>query len=139
MKSLTIDELKALEVGDWVWIVSPMYMRGRYLQVHYNGVNTIQWYGIPNDTLYMYDDYGKTWLAFKNKEQAEAKGEIVELPCRWGDTVYFIDHKWGKDKFEWVDVKSDKFDWEAMRNWNCLFFATREEAERRLAELRGEK
>ena len=38
------------------------------------------------------------WLAYKNKEQAECKGEIVELPCKVGDYVYIIDNDrhWAK-------------------------------------------
>ena len=140
-KPLTIDELKALKVGDWVWVevinVPNGSFRG-YYQIRPNAERSkLIFCGIEHD--YSIMDYGTKWLAYKNKEQAECKGEIVELPCHWGDTVYFIDHKWGKDKFEWVDVKSAKFDWEAMRNWNDLFFATREEAELRLAELKGEK
>ncbi|MDE6966577.1 MAG: hypothetical protein K2O94_06330 [Clostridiales bacterium] len=78
MKPLTIEELKSLEVGDWVWIETPQHTDGQYLQVHYGGVNSIQCYKVKNENelLLLYSDYGKTWLAYKNKEQAEAKGEI---------------------------------------------------------------
>ncbi len=167
MKPLTIEQLKSLEVGDWVWIVSPMYMRGRYLQVHYNGVNTIQWYGIPNDTLYMYDDYGTKWLTYKNKEQAECKGEIVELPCTVGKDCYIVKKdKDGDYRMRTLTLTSYKVitgnfvkvffakpkrylmgtyeDLEAEHDTSMLglyrkeWFTYIKEAERRLAELRGE-
>lgn len=80
MKPLTIEQLRALEVGDWVWIKDQMTDGGMYVQICMNAQGIYlagQNYGVfPN-----YSHYGKTWLAWKNKEQAEAKGEIVELPC----------------------------------------------------------
>lgn len=133
MKPLTIEQLKSLEVGDWVWVVSPMYMRGRYLQVHYNGVNTIQWYGIPNDTLYMYDDYGTKWLAYKNKEQAECKGEIVELPCIEPFSTFNI--VTGEPSTAYNILYRDMESGELVIDCEI----EQAEAERRLAELRGEK
>lgn len=163
MKPLTIEHLKSLEVGDWVWVVSPMYMRGRYLQVHYNGVNTIQWYGIPNDTLYMYDDYGTKWIAYKNKEMAESKGEIIELPCIVGTDCYVVkkgvirrmtltSYKVVTGNFVEVYFSNPKCyiteghpDIEAERDCSMLglfgkeWFTDIKEAERRLAELKGEK
>lgn len=80
MKPLTIEQLKALEVGDWVWIKDQMADRGMYAQICMNAQGIYlegKNYGVfPN-----YSYYGKTWLAWKNKEQAEAKGErhIAEL------------------------------------------------------------
>ena len=89
MKPLTIDELKALQVGDWVWIihkqVQPCY--GKIMAKH-------------DDTIYFstteglqrvhWKNYGNTWLTYKNKEQAETKGEWVELICNVGDTIYYV-------------------------------------------------
>lgn len=96
MKSLTIEELKALPVGEWVWIERLSEERETFIQIPDN-----QFYyrvaAVGDDykekffevvggelrhrAILNYEDYGKTWLAYKNKEQAEAKGEIVELPC----------------------------------------------------------
>lgn len=46
-------------------------------------------YAISNDYIdfcgtrsFDWDAYGFGWIAYKNKEQAEAKGEIVEFPCK---------------------------------------------------------
>ena len=70
MKPLTIEQLKALEAGDWVWVVD-LYsgVNSGYVQIDDNFVDCVD-----------FSDYGTNWLAYKNKEQAEAKGEIVELP-----------------------------------------------------------
>lgn len=90
MKPLTIDELKALPVGEWVWI--------RVLDKEGFGINfPTQLYlqkadVIVGDHYFPFvmnevDDgldyrmYGTDWLAYKNKEFAESKGEWVELPC----------------------------------------------------------
>ena len=74
MNELTIDELKSLEVGDWVWVVAKEpYERGVYLQKDTNSqerFNQLSW-TLP------YSDYGTKWVAYKNKEQAEAKEHCV--------------------------------------------------------------
>lgn len=85
-RPLTIDELKALQVGDWVWIIDEDFKDGRYREI------TIQNEAEPTllyvaswsnpAKVYSYSDYGTKWLAYKNKEQAETKGEWVELPCK---------------------------------------------------------
>lgn len=79
-KPLTIDELKALKVGDWVWVevinVPNGSFRG-YYQIRPNAERSkLIFCGIEHD--YSIMDYGKTWLAFKNKEQAEAKGDVYK-------------------------------------------------------------
>lgn len=119
MKPLTIDELKALKVDDWVWLKvcdTKSYWNisentNEYLLVY----QECYCFGTLN-----YSDYGKTWLAWKNKEQADAQGEIVELPnpIMRGDSTlgYAIDYYVTKTEY----------------------FKDKEEAERRLAELKGE-
>ena len=111
MKPLTIEELKALEVGDWVWAdlkeIYPCYV-GRVqtgyfkIAMHYEDLTfqiTELWLYTEDFIMQLkYSDYGTKWLAYKNKEQAESKGEIVELPCNVGDYVYIIDNDrhWAK-------------------------------------------
>lgn len=64
MRPLTIDELRALKAGDWVWIVDFEDERNDfYFQLDYSDKT--------NFGIYNYSNYGKTWLAYKNKEQAE--------------------------------------------------------------------
>lgn len=83
MKPLTIEQLKSLEVGDWVWIsrLNNKRASGYVTDINFTAkmftcrsVNRVP-------TTARIADYGKTWLAYKNKEQAECMGEIVELPC----------------------------------------------------------
>lgn len=122
MKPLTIEQVRNFEADAWVWIVSGD--NGCYAQIQYrdaNGLNVQRGkfsYWINNS------DYGTKWLAWKNREQAEAKGEIMELPClrQVNERLYellFI------DEYNHVTYK--------FYNVNQL-----KEAERRLAELTKE-
>ena len=93
MKPLTIEELKSLEVGDWVWVVYVEHPQAsEYIQKSDKSDNEkyIKVANIPFGGNLFYYDYGKTWTAFKNKEQAESKGEIVELPKGWLDTLKLL-------------------------------------------------
>lgn len=91
MKALTIEELKALPFGEWVWVVdkeTPLHT-GYYqihgfakTHIHFNRETCI-WVA-PNAL------YGKDWLVYKNKEFAESKDEWVKLPCSVGDTMYWV-------------------------------------------------
>lgn len=91
MKPLTIEQLKSLEVGDWVWIVidnleEELCCHTSYYKlvkkIHYDiGIDTLSFTGVEEDPELALSIYGTKWLAYKNKEQAESKGEIVELPC----------------------------------------------------------
>ena len=88
MKPLTIDQLKSLGVGDWVWFVNTLCGIsgiGEYRKISANGLDEIYLTGEKNGK-HIYSEYGKDWLAYKNKEQAEAKGKIVELPEPFVDT-----------------------------------------------------
>ena len=91
MKPLTIDELKALSVGDWVWVVdkeTPLHTG--YYQIH----------GFAKTHIHLNREaciwvvpkalYGKDWIAYKNKEFAESKGEWVVLPCKVGDPIWVV-------------------------------------------------
>ena len=111
MKPLTIEELKALEVGDWVWIVHNTH-KSSYLKKVSNNENQFEF------SWFSYSDYGTKWLAYKNKEQAEAEEYKLYCEPAWG---------WMVNKYIPAHYKP----------W---FTAdTKEEAERRLAELKGEK
>ena len=85
MKPLTIEELKALEVGDWVWMIQPE-CQGRYITKTYG--NDSEFPVCDYTCKFLYTDYGTKWLAYKNKEMADSKGEIVELPCKVGEFIY---------------------------------------------------
>lgn len=156
-KPLTIEELKSLEVGDWVWIVTLQdeyrpndVPYGEYHKIvgtlshYYFEVN----YGVSDYYELSYSDYGTTWLAYKNKEQAEAKGEIVELPYKVGDKVYLVrGNRVGnmvvsRTKIEMylyhnrllVKCSCDS-SWHELKN----IFTIEEQAAARLKELKGEE
>lgn len=152
MKPLSIEELKALEVGDWVWVVdieSPKHGSG-YWQVHgfaethiHLNQGTARW--VAPKAL-----YGKGWLAYKNKEQAECMGEIVELIAPLDSELWEIECPKHKDdkgniwtSLTYKDAKVVKSKYKlSLSNYDMLlkgyYFLTEQEAERRLAELKGE-
>ena len=72
-KTLTLDELRQMPIGDWVWIdvlhlkeaISSYYMK-------YDGYkkDEIFWCGYPGlGFRFFYEDYGKTWLAYRQKKE----------------------------------------------------------------------
>lgn len=123
-KSLSIDELKSLEVGDWVWIESNTYGK-TYAVVDDTNKDGLLLNSISLFGWLAYSDYGAKWLAYNNKEQAEAKGQIVELPC-----IRPIKWKAGK-LYEVVYIQIGGM----VGNET---YPNKSDAERRLAELRGE-
>ena len=70
---LTLDELRQMPIRDWVWIdvfhskeaVSSYYRK-------YDGYkkDEIFWCGYPGlGFRFFYEDYGKTWLAYRHKPE----------------------------------------------------------------------
>lgn len=133
MKPLTIEQLKSLEVGDWVWVytidggISYPSNEGQYIRIYH----TKEYFvgeRVNTDTAYVndYSDYGTKWVAYKNKEQAESRGEIVELPC--------IRERHNNNKHPYCVnfIREDRF-------IDGFAESSKEKAEARLKELRGEK
>ena len=160
---LTIEELKNLEIGDIVWIINSNTSRddNEYFQVREKGKYfTAIWLGCQEQVClfhFGWEDYGKTWVAYKNREEAERKGEIFEAPCKVGDTIYAIPsdaqyglnmlhHNENNKVYEQVidEVRFTRSGWYVMtcelkagqvgsslgENW----FLTRKEAEKKLQE-----
>lgn len=158
MKALTIEELKALSIGDFVWMVSLLkgYIPTSYHEITW-GVSEELFYTLSNGmrNCVIYADYGRTWLAYKNKEQAESKGIGDKLYtlltfdiCDNGEfsqctEVYegkiisiFTDENDTTYRLVMVGTSSMEAKLsEIGRTW----FTTKEQAEARLKELRGEK
>lgn len=86
MKPLSIEEIKQLKVGDWVWVIGIERKFNEYGQIKCNSQE--KWVGGTYE--YLYFNYGKTWIAYKNKEQAECEGIIYEFPCELGTPIYYI-------------------------------------------------
>lgn len=71
MKPLTIEELKALPVGDWVWFIDLNENTGSYKQIN-DICEEDDWMWFEEDcSASYYSDYGTKWIAYKNKEMAE--------------------------------------------------------------------
>lgn len=164
MKPLTIDELKALEVGDWVWISD-------IRKVSRDDSQYVKFTGIRNkmfcfDSIgclsgWGLDTYNIEWLAYKNKEFSESKSEWVDLPCRAGDTIYLIKCDevvsalvqevcfgafWRVDRPYYhvtallnSGYKKRRHKYLYSADLGHKWFTDKSEAERRLAELKGEK
>lgn len=86
MKPLTIEELKALPVGEWVWVVDYENHRSKYRQItsiyeegEYFGGTLFQFTSSRRQKGFSRHscNYGKTWLAYKNKEMAEGKDDEI--------------------------------------------------------------
>lgn len=171
MRAMTIQEIMNLEVGDWVWIeilepesVEESFPNKAYFQKADIGIGENFFPFILNDCEdgLDYQFYGSDWLAYKNKEQAEAKGEIVELIANVGDTIYVPWTFDGQDgimrlKVLKIDITksninyctdlgtdSEKFYLAFSRgefnqnDYNKIWFIDKSEAEHRLAELTKE-
>lgn len=81
---LTIEELKNLPLGEWVWIVESENaytthdFHGEYCRKvpPYLDGFCYGWQG--SGGFYKYEEYSTKWLAYKNKEEAE--GKSITLP-----------------------------------------------------------
>lgn len=70
-KPLTIEELKALSSGDWVWIERKDTNYRGYAMITNNFESELELKSFSFWKYFSYSYYGKTWIAYKNKEQAE--------------------------------------------------------------------
>ena len=131
MKPLTIDELKSLEGGDWVWVITPTN-NGEYYEKGFASDNeAFVGYSLHYQVEVLYSDYGTKWLAYKNKEQAESNGEIVELPC-----LIEIPYKVFRQDFKNYHLLH--LNDEGILITDVFAEQDKAEAERRLAGLKGE-
>ena len=76
MKPLTIEELKALPVGEWIWGID-LRCEEFYYMLKVNKLNDEEYeesfFIAPDGDEYDFSDYGTRWIAYKNKEHAEGK------------------------------------------------------------------
>lgn len=89
-----------------------------------------------------YKEMGKKLKVY---EDAEEQGLLLRLPCKVGDTVWtrkFATRIDEEDGTEWTicDIKRatvvpTKFNLFMLAKWGDLYFLTKEEAEKKLAEL----
>ncbi len=90
MKALTIEEIKQFETGYFIYIVVIYEKTNSYYKIDkINNENLCLKLDDLGDYAELpFSEYGKTWLAYRNKEYAECKGELVELICKLDDTIY---------------------------------------------------
>lgn len=104
-----------------------------------------------------YDAFYSHSMAIKKLgeyEDAEEQGLLIRVPSKKGDKVYRItqytretkevfagyDHLGAKWDIEYVydyEIEEIKFDLSHVKEWNKSVFATKEEAEQKLAEMKG--
>lgn len=82
--------------------------------------------------------FGQEIEKLAHYEDLEEQGRLIELPCKVGDTVYFIHHTRTKPVI--AETKSDEFMLAlcVMENrFGKTAFLTKAEAEAKLEEMRG--
>ncbi len=156
MKPLTFEELKALPCGEPVWLIpqGPIpYAEKYYYKNDSEDIDETHEIALydehdEDDVIVTDSDYGTKWLSYKNKECAEAQGEIVELPCALGCTVYTLDddkiEEWEvigvlvQDSDAYIKIFNKQSFICKLWGVKSIFF-NKSVAEARLQELRGEK
>lgn len=79
-KTLTVEELKSLKVGDWVWLVADK--AEGYAYKLEPGLCTPEREWLVLKTFYNfrrvlnYENYGIKWVAYKTQEDAQSKAEV---------------------------------------------------------------
>lgn len=119
-KSLTIEELKALPVGEWVWVTyNGHHEYNEYIQKSAKSDDKkLKILNLPCAGNLIYQDYGTKWLAYKNKEQAEAAEYKIDFDEQGGWEI----RKYIPAHYQpWCTAESE------------------EEAENIIKQLRGEK
>lgn len=166
MKALTLEQLKALEIGEWVYVVDLENKSGGYYHLITPYSNTFCGETIDGErhSMYIcqYSSYGKTWVVYRNKEEAECKEKIVKLICEVDDKVFVpwvYEEKSGIDEYKItkihllkgsIEYQTNIIDYEYCHplsqfnhsvlidyDFNEKWFTDRKLAEQKLKVLRG--
>ena len=82
VEPLTLDELRQMPIRDWVWIDVIHSKEAVYSYYRkYDGYkkDEIFWCGYPGlGFRFFYEDYGKTWLAYRQKPEEDDHDERKE-------------------------------------------------------------
>ena len=86
---------------------------------------------------------GCSWIELLRKlahyEDLEEAGRLIELPCKFGDTVYEIHYDFPDDDYTYscpyYYIHEVKFTIDSLAGWEEWVFLTKEEAEAKLKEL----
>ena len=83
-----------------------------------------------------------TVKALGEYEDLEEQGLLLRLPCKVGDTVWFIVEAYsfgevGDKAEEWYSIHTNKFNLNMLDDFGKTVFLTQSEAEEKLRELEG--
>ena len=81
----------------------------------------------------------RIYQKLKHYEDLEEAGRLIKLPCAVGDTVWCTDREDDGKGAVTCTIHSEPFACLVKDLWGIKFFATKEEAERKLAELEGDR
>lgn len=112
---------------------------------YFNGREVHPQYGChdmsPNDNLKLYNHFAKLEDEIEN-------GTLVRLPCKVGDKVYYVNYEFDnskavKERSKYYitshTIKEKDILFIAFQIFNQVAWTTREQAEAKLLELKGEK
>ena len=100
-----------------------------------------------NGTKHCYDADECLYCKYNNEileklahyEDLEEAGRLIELPCKFGDTVYEIHYDFPDDDYTYscpyYYIHEVKFTIDSLAGWEEWVFLTKEEAEAKLKEL----
>lgn len=125
MKPLTIEEIKNLEVGDWVWVTNIHNEYGRYERIKAGNDKILSMVSDGTVRWEHYSNYGTEWIAYKNKEQAECDNSYDLLKVKYEIVLKeYAKLKRKATKYNFMTKTIDK--------------EITKQAEQKLKELRGE-
>lgn len=83
MGPLSVEELKALPADEWVWIISKGNNFGEYVQKVKSDYDDVFEYknGKSGTFVWAFENYGHTWIAYKNKESRCPHGVCCFPEC----------------------------------------------------------
>jgi hypothetical protein len=90
------------------------------------------------------NDNKSIWNAIERLAELEDKieqGKMLELPCKVGDTVYYIGSLEARAFFKIKtihDIVAMPFSLDMLDSYKIVWFLTKAEAEQKLKELKGE-
>ena len=90
MNQLTIEQIKQLKACDWLFIKNFATNSKAYWYTIYVNTEKLTARTLFEEHDFLLKDYGKTWAAYRNKQEYECNGKIIELPLPIGSKVYMI-------------------------------------------------
>ena len=90
-------------------------------------------WGMTNVSTMSYGEITAVFEKLAHYEDLKEQGRLIKLPCAVGDTAYFITVN---AEGEYI-IGSGKFSYSWL-DYPRMIYATKEEAEAKLAELKGE-